>query len=184
MDCRVKTQGAVLWWFTSLRCAISALADSMSPLADHVMDLQNIVVILFCLRCGSEDIFENGSGWIWVKGMACFPRFVLRGPARAPISLMWSRSDLMTITVALLWFCSPFQRAASNSLSCTENVPHHVFITTVIFPTNHKVSSLRRTTCRTSWLTHKSSVCPSAFLFRFCLSPSLSLCPIRSIFRG
>ena len=148
----------------------------MSALADHVMDLQNVVVILFCLCCGSEDISENGSGWIWVKRTACFPRFV---PEVRP-----SAGLVDVVPVRLndnyrgpLWFCSPFQRAASNSLSCTENVPHHVFITTVIFPTNHKVSSLWRTTGCTRWLVDKSSLCPSAICFRFCLfiSPSVSL---------
>lgn len=74
-----------------------------------------------------------------------------------------------------LWFCSAFQRAASNSPSCTENVPHHVFITTVIFPTNHKVSSLWRTTGHTSWLIHKSCVCPSPFFFHFCVFISFSV---------
>lgn len=70
----------------------------MRALAQHVMDLQNVVVILFCLCCGSEDIFENGSGWIWGKRTACFHALFWRS-GRVPALLMWSRSDLMTITV-------------------------------------------------------------------------------------
>lgn len=155
-------------------CYFCSLADSMSALADHVMDLQNVVVILFCLRCGSEDIFENGSGWIWVKKTACFPRFVLE--VRPSAGLV----DVVPVRLndnyrGPLWFCSPFQRAASNSLSCTPNVPHHVFITTVIFSTNHKVASLWRATGRTSWLIHKSPVCPSPFFFRFGLFLSFAV---------
>lgn len=155
----------------------------MSALADHVMDLQNVVLILFCLCCGSEDIFENGSGWILVKRTTCFPRFVLEVRPRAGLI------DVVPVRLndnyrGPLWFCSPFQRAASNSLSCTENVSHHVFITTVIFPTNHKVSSLRRTTGHTGWLIHRSLsvhlpfsfvssfyflLCPSSLSVPFCL---------------
>ncbi len=109
------------------------------------------------------------------KGRLVFHALFWRSSTR-PALLMWSRSNLMTITMAYFWFCSAFQGAAFNSLSCTENVSHHVFITTVIFSANHKVASLWRTTGRTSWLLHKSSLCPSSFFFRLSLfSVSLPL---------
>lgn len=125
--------------------------------------------------------------------MTFFPNFVLE---------VWRRAGLVDVVPVRLndrdhnycgplWFCSPFQRVASNSLvlSCSENVLHLVFITTVIFQRNHKVSSFWRTTACTSWLIHKSSVCPAPFFLSFlslyfflCLSSSLY--PILSIFRG
>lgn len=108
-----------------LGCAISAVTE---------------VVILFCLYCGSEDIVEYGSGWIWAKSITCFPHFVLEVRLRADII------DVVLVGLidnyhGLLWFSGFFQIAASNSLSSTKNVLHDVFITTVFFLTNDKVPS-------------------------------------------
>lgn len=155
-------------------CYFCPLADGVSPLADLVEDLQNIVVTLFCLRCGLAEVFENSSGWVWF----CFLHALSwRSGSGAGIV------DVVPVRVndnyrGPLWFCSPFQRAASNSVSCTENAPHHDFITSVVFPDksqgivpleDHRPYRLARTqilclpVCR--------------FFFRFCLftSPSVSL---------
>ena len=92
---------SIIWsWNTSRQGAISApLLTTWVHWQNPVTDLQNVVVILFCLCCGSEDIFEKGSGCIWVRGTACF-HALFWSSGRGPALLMWSQSDLMTITMA------------------------------------------------------------------------------------
>lgn len=79
----------------------------------------------------------------------------------------------------LLWFCGPFHRSASNFASCSENAPNHDFITTVVFPTNHKVLSLWRTSGRTSWLAHR---CLPICLFLSFMSLYISLSVSHSVY--
>ena len=111
-----------------------------------------------------------------LKGRLVFHALFWRS-GRGPASLMWSRSELMTITVARFGSATLSRELLPIPCLVQKMFPHHVFITTVIFPTNHKVSSLCRTTGRPSWLIHNSSVRPSLSLS---LSPSVYIQMSRS----
>lgn len=139
--------------------------DNTSPLADLAVDLQNVVVILFCLCCGSEDISENGSGWLWIIRTACFPCLVLElRPRAGPVDVVPVR--LNDNYRGPLWFVSPFQRAASNSL----------FPIVFLLPLSFSWQIIRYRPSGPQAIStgsHTNPVCPSLYL-------SLSLFPFTS----
>lgn len=156
-------------------CYSCPLADS-TILTDRVKVLHNIVVILFCLRCGPADIFEDGTRCLF------FYMLCSGGPARAPASLMWSRSDLMTITVGCFGSV-----ALSTDLLPILRLVRKMLPIMILLPLSFSRQITRYCpsggprAVQAGWHT---DVCPSAFFCHLCLFTSPSLCLILSIFRG
>lgn len=108
------------------------------------------------------------------KGRLVFHALFWRS-GREPASLMWSWSDLMTITVARFG-----SAALSRELLPIPCLVQKMFPIMFLLPLSFSRQIIRYrpsggTTGRTSWLMHGSSVCPSPFFFRSCLFIPLSV---------